>query len=72
MMLALQRSLASLGSGKVWLYILGPALAAVGRQLWWQEFKRDEAFIEQLEQDLWDFKLLVDYYETQLRKKPHE
>ncbi len=28
-MLALQRSLASLGSGKVWLYILGPALAAV-------------------------------------------
>ena len=29
MMLALQRSLASLGSGKVWLYILGPALAAV-------------------------------------------
>jgi CysZ protein len=28
MMLALQRSLASLGSGKVWLYILGPALAA--------------------------------------------
>ena len=29
MMLALRRSLASLGSGKVWLYILGPALAAV-------------------------------------------
>ncbi len=29
MMLALQRSLVSLGSGKVWLYILGPALAAV-------------------------------------------
>ncbi len=29
MMLALQRSLASLGSGKVWLYILGPALVAV-------------------------------------------
>ena len=28
-MLALQRSLVSLGSGKVWLYILGPALAAV-------------------------------------------
>ena len=28
-MLALQRSLASLGSGKVWLYILGPALVAV-------------------------------------------
>ena len=29
MMVALQRSLASLGRGKVWLYILGPALAAV-------------------------------------------
>lgn len=46
-----------------------PALAPVGRQLWWQEFKRDENYIEQLEQDLWDFKLLVDCYETQLRKK---
>lgn len=29
MMLALRRSLSSLGQGKVWLYILGPALAAV-------------------------------------------
>ena len=29
MLLALQRSLSSLGRGKVWLYILGPALVAV-------------------------------------------
>ncbi len=29
MILALQRSLSSLGQGKVWLYILGPALIAV-------------------------------------------
>lgn len=47
-----------------------PALAPVGRQLWWQEFKRDENYIEQLEQDLWEFKLLVDKYEGALRKQP--
>ena len=29
MMLAIQRSLSSLGRGKVWLYLLGPALAAM-------------------------------------------
>jgi len=29
LMLALQRSLCSLGSGRMWLYLLGPALAAV-------------------------------------------
>ena len=46
-----------------------PDLAPVGRQLWWREFRRDEAYIEQLEQDLWGFKLLVDQYENALRSK---
>lgn len=46
-----------------------PALEPVGRQLWWQEFKRDEDYIEKLEADLWQFKLLVDQYELKLREK---
>ncbi|MBS7559963.1 YqaJ viral recombinase family protein [Pseudomonas sp. RC4D1] len=44
-----------------------PALEPVGRQLWWQEFKRDDDYIEKLEEDLWQFKLLVDGYEAKLR-----
>jgi hypothetical protein len=46
-----------------------PALESVGRQLWWREFKRDDDYIEKLEADLWQFKLLVDDYETKLRSK---
>jgi len=46
-----------------------PALEVVGRQLWWQEFKRDDDYIEKLEDDLWQFKLLVDGYEEKLRSK---
>ncbi|BCD83631.1 hypothetical protein PSm6_00380 [Pseudomonas solani] len=44
-----------------------PALEPVGKQLWLKTFERDEAYIEQLEQDLWQFKLLVDQYEAKLR-----
>lgn len=46
-----------------------PAMEPVGRQLWWQEFKRDDDYIEALETDLWQFKLLVDEYESKLREK---
>ncbi|HEJ2185283.1 TPA: lambda exonuclease family protein [Pseudomonas aeruginosa] len=46
-----------------------PALEPVGRQLWWREFKRDDDYIEALEEDLWQFKLLVDEYEAKLREK---
>jgi hypothetical protein len=46
-----------------------PALEPVGRQLWWREFKRDDDYIEKLEEDLWQFKLLVDDYEQKLRSK---
>lgn len=44
-----------------------PALEPVGKQLWLQEFERDDDYIEQLESDLWQFKLLVDQYEARLR-----
>jgi hypothetical protein len=46
-----------------------PLLKPVGRQLWLQEFKRDDDYIEKLEEDLWQFKLLVDQYEAKLRAK---
>jgi hypothetical protein len=46
-----------------------PLLKPVGRQLWWREFKRDNDYIEKLEEDLWEFKLLVDGYEKQLRSQ---
>ncbi|KPA87033.1 YqaJ viral recombinase family protein [Pseudomonas asplenii] len=46
-----------------------PALESVGRQLWWKEFQRDDDYIEKLEADLWQFKLLVDQYEAKLRSK---
>ncbi|WP_061238218.1 lambda exonuclease family protein [Ectopseudomonas composti] len=46
-----------------------PALEPVGKQLWWREFQRDEDYIEKLEADLWQFKLLVDEYEAKLRQK---
>jgi len=46
-----------------------PLLKPVGRQLWWREFKRDDDYIEKLEEDLWEFKLLVDGYEQALRSK---
>ncbi len=46
-----------------------PALAPVGRQLWWQRFDRDESFIAQLETDIIAFRSLVDGYEQELRRQ---
>ena len=56
-------------TGRKWAHIgmYCPALEKVGRQLWLKEFSRDEEYIEQLEADLWQFKLLVDEYEEKLR-----
>lgn len=45
-----------------------PALEPVGKQLWWKVFERDENYIEALERDLWEFKLLVDRFEQRLRE----
>jgi hypothetical protein len=46
-----------------------PALKSVDKQLWWREFPRDDNYIERMEADLWEFKLLVDDLESRLRMK---
>lgn len=58
-------------TGRKWAHIgmYCPALEPAGKQLWWREFKRDEAFIEELEEDLLRFKALVDYFEAKLREQ---
>ncbi|WP_122846282.1 lambda exonuclease family protein [Pseudomonas viridiflava] len=58
-------------TGRKWWHIgmYCPLLRPVGRQLWLQEFKRDDDYIEKLEEELWQFKLLVDDYEQKLRSK---
>lgn len=58
-------------TGRKWWHIgmYCPLLKPVGRQLWLQEFKRNDDYIEKLEEDLWQFKLLVDEYEAKLREK---
>jgi hypothetical protein len=58
-------------SGRKWWHVgmYCPALESVGKQLWWHEYQRDDDYIEQLEADLWQFKLLVDQYEERLRSK---
>lgn len=44
-----------------------PALASIGKQLWWRIVERDEDFIEAMEIDLLEFKALVDQYEAKFR-----
>ncbi len=58
-------------TGRKWWHIglYCPALKPVGRQLWLREFARDDNYIEALEQDLWEFKQLVDSYESTLTQK---
>jgi hypothetical protein len=46
-----------------------PALKNAGRQLWWKEFPRDDNYIDAMESDLWQFKLMVDDLEKQLRSE---
>lgn len=56
-------------TGRKWwhLCLYCPALESIGKQLWIKEVKRDDDYIEQLEADLMEFKLLVDEYENKLR-----
>lgn len=58
-------------TGREWWHIglYCPALESVGKQLWWKSFDRDDNYIEAMEHDLWQFKLLVDEYEQRLRSK---
>ncbi|WP_312321316.1 YqaJ viral recombinase family protein [Stenotrophomonas sp.] len=57
-------------TGRQWWHIglFCPALASVGKQLWWRRFERDEAFIDSLRTDLMQFSQMVDRYEAGLRE----
>ena len=58
-------------TGRKWAHIgmYCPVLKPVGRELWLGEYDRDDNYIEELEADLWQFKKLVDEYESKLRAK---
>lgn len=45
-----------------------PALAPIGRELWWREIHRDDEYIAAMERDLLEFRDLVDTYEQRLRE----
>jgi hypothetical protein len=57
--------------GRNWWHVglYCPALASVGKQFTMVEVKRDDAFIEAMEKDLWEFAVFVDHYEAALRKQ---
>lgn len=46
-----------------------PALASVGRELYFRIIKRDDAYVESLQKDLWRFASMVAGYEQTLRLK---
>ncbi|MFM0503902.1 lambda exonuclease family protein [Paraburkholderia caffeinilytica] len=46
-----------------------PALAPAGKQFTMVEVQRDDEFIGKMEQDLWQFAMLVAQYEKQLRQQ---
>lgn len=58
-------------TGRKWWHIClyCPALEPVGKQLYWREFKRDDDYIEKMESELWEFAVLVNEYEAELRKQ---
>lgn len=47
-----------------------PALASIGKELYWRVIERDDDHIEAMESDLIEFMRLVDRYEFTLRKQP--
>lgn len=58
-------------TGRKWWHfcLYCPALAPIGKQLYWREVKRDDDYIEAMELDLLRFSGLVDQYEGMLRLK---
>lgn len=58
-------------TGRKWWHIglYCPALAPVGKQLWWKRFERDEEFIEKMRADLLAFRSVVDAYEQNLKRE---
>ncbi len=61
-------------TGRQWWHIglYCPALASVGRQLWWRRFERDDAFIAKMRADLEPFRQMVDGFEQSLRAGDHQ
>jgi hypothetical protein len=57
-------------TGRKWWHfgLYCPALAPIGKELWWREWKRDDDYIERMERDLIAFKALVDENERRLRE----
>lgn len=58
-------------TGRRWWHfcLYCPALAPIGRQLYWRHVPRDDDFIESLEADLIAFERLVTEYEKGLRRQ---
>lgn len=58
-------------TGRKWWHIglYCPALAPVGKQLWWKRFERDQEFIEKMRADLLAFRSVVDVYEQDLKRE---
>ena len=58
-------------TGRKWWHfcLYCPALAPIGRQLYWRHVERDDAYIAKLEADLLAFHQLVSEYEDALRLK---
>ncbi len=58
-------------TGRAWWHfcLYCPALAPIGRQLYWRHVARDDAYIETLEADLVRFEQLVSEYEIGLREQ---
>lgn len=58
-------------TGRKWWHIglYCPALAPVGKQLWWKRFERDEEFIEKMRADLLAFRAMVDGFERDLKRE---
>ncbi|UTD55914.1 lambda exonuclease family protein [Halomonas sp. MS1] len=56
-------------TGRKWWHIglYCPALEPAGKQLWWRQFERDDAYISNLKADLLEFKAMVVNYENTLR-----
>lgn len=58
-------------SGRKWWHfgLYCPAFESIGLQFTLKEIKRDDDYINALEQDLWQFALLVNQFEERLRQK---
>ncbi|MCC8492327.1 lambda exonuclease family protein [Xanthomonas citri] len=58
-------------TGRQWWHIAlyCPALAYANKQLLWRRFERDDAFIENMRDDLLAFRSMVDAFECELKRE---